>query len=287
MQSGNGAVGADPQDARLVAAALAAELDIAPTAAAFGELGPDQLRTTQNAVALAMMTDPDPRRWGASVIQQGMGIMSLFPVIDDDIVPGAPTEVLAAHPERAVPLIAGTTADEFRFFTVPTGITAAVTADTLPLVLTRYGIDPAVARTYSTHRPDATPAEIFNAILTDWCFRAGTVDFATANAAAAPTHMYEFAWPTGLPDLGACHVLEVPFVFDVLADAHSITGPNPPQALADEIHTAWVRFATDGDPGWPAFEPDTKLVRLFDTPESSTVADPRAAELDALRQTIA
>ncbi|WP_280218307.1 carboxylesterase/lipase family protein [Nocardia neocaledoniensis] len=287
MQSGNGAVGADPQDARLVATALAAELDIAPTAAAFGELGPDQLRTAQNAVALAMMTDPDPRRWGASVIQQGMGIMSLFPVIDDDIVPGLPTEVLAAHPERAVPLIAGTTADEFRFFTVPTGITAAVTADTLPLVLTRYGIDPAVARTYSTHRPDATPAEIFNAILTDWCFRAGTVDFATANATAAPTHVYEFAWPTGLPELGACHVLEVPFVFDVLADAHSITGPNPPQALADEIHTAWVRFATDGNPGWPAFEPDTKLVRLFDTPESSTVADPRAAELDALRQTIA
>ncbi|MFE6925677.1 carboxylesterase/lipase family protein [Nocardia sp. NPDC057663] len=287
MQSGNGSVAADAQDARRVAAALADELGIAPTAADFGTLGPDELRAAQNAVALAMMTDPDPQRWGASVIGQGMGIMSLFPVLDDDIVPGAPTAVLAEHPERAVPLIAGTTADEFRFFTVPTGITAAVTADTLPFVLTRYGIDPAVAQTYTAQRPDATPAEIFNAILTDWCFRAGTVDFAEANAAGAPTHVYEFAWPTGLPGLGACHVLEVPFVFDALDGAHSLTGPNPPQALADEIHAAWVAFATDGDPGWAPFDSADKRVRIFDIPESSTVADPRAVELDALRQTIA
>ncbi|WP_316575505.1 carboxylesterase/lipase family protein [Nocardia canadensis] len=287
MQSGNGAVAADAQDARTVAAALAAELGIAPTAADFGELGPDALRTAQNAVALAVMTDPDPQRWGASVIEQGMGIMSLFPVIDDDILPGAPTAVLAADPDRAVPLIAGTTADEFRFFTVPTGITAAVTADTLPFVLTRYGIDPAVAQTYSAQRPDATPAEIFNAILTDWCFRAGTVDFAEANAVGAPTHVYEFAWPTDLPGLGACHVLEVPFVFDALAGAHSLTGPHPPQALADEIHAAWVKFATDGDPGWAAFDSERKRVRIFDAPASSTVENPRSAELDALRQTIA
>ncbi|MFJ2836149.1 carboxylesterase/lipase family protein [Nocardia sp. NPDC087230] len=287
MQSGNGAVAADAQDARTVAAALAAELGITPTAADFGELGHDALRTAQNAVALAVMTDPDPQRWGASVIEQGMGIMSLFPVIDDDILPGAPTAVLAADPDRAVPLIAGTTADEFRFFTVPTGITAAVTAGTLPFVLTRYGIDPAVAQTYSAQRPDATPAEIFNAILTDWCFRAGTVDFAEANAVGAPTHVYEFAWPTDLPGLGACHVLEVPFVFDALAGAHSLTGPHPPQALADEIHAAWVKFATDGDPGWAAFDSERKRVRIFDAPASSTVENPRSAELDALRQTIA
>ncbi|MFC4126686.1 carboxylesterase/lipase family protein [Nocardia rhizosphaerae] len=287
MQSGNGSAVAELADARRVAAALASELGLAPTTAAFGELGPQQLRTAQNAVALALMTDPDPQRWGASVITQGLGIMSLFPVIDDDLVPGLPTGELAAHPERAVPLIAGTTADEFRFFTVPTGIAAAVTAETLPLVLARYGIDPTVAATYAAQRPDATPAEIFNAILTDWCFRSGTLDFAAANAAAAPTYMYEFAWPTAVSGLGSCHVLEVPFVFDALAEAQSITGANPPQALADEIHAAWVSFARDGDPGWPTFEPDSRRVRVFDSPASSTVENLRAAELDALRQTIA
>ncbi|MFD3507023.1 carboxylesterase/lipase family protein [Nocardia sp. NPDC058666] len=284
MQSGNGAVAADAADARKVSAALATELGISPTAEDFGKLDPDQLRTAQNAVALALMMDPDPQRWGASVIQMGGGIMSLFPVVDNDIVEGAPTQVLRAHPDRAVPLIAGTTADEFRFFTVPAGLAAGITADALPFVLTRYGIDPVVAQTYSTERPDATPAEIFNAIMTDLTFRAGTFDFAEANATTQPTHVYEFAWPTGLPDLGACHVLEVPFVFDALEHAHSITGPTPPQALADEIHAAWVGFATNGTTGWPQFTSEEKNVRIFDSPESTTVTDPRPDELAALRQ---
>ncbi|WP_446223218.1 carboxylesterase/lipase family protein [Nocardia sp. IBHARD005] len=284
MQSGNGAVAADPQDARKVSAALAAELGISPTAADFGKLGPNELIAAQNAVALALMTDPDPQRWGRSVIAMGGGIMSLFPVIDNDIVEGPPTEVLTAHPDRAVPLIAGTTADEFRFFTVPAGLAAGITADALPFLFTRYGIDPAVAQTYSTQRPDATAAEIFNAVMTDLIFRASTFDLAEANATTASTHVYEFAWPTDLPGLGACHVLEIPFVFDTIDDAHTLTGPTPPQPLADEIHAAWVAFATNGTPGWASFTSDQKNVRIFDTPESTTVPNPRAAELAALRQ---
>ncbi|MEV0683528.1 carboxylesterase family protein [Nocardia sp. NPDC050378] len=284
MQSGNGSVAAEVDDARLVSAALADARGITPTATDFAALGPDDLRAAQNAVALALMTDPDPQRWGASVIERGLGIMSLFPVIDGDILDGTPTEVLATHPRRRVPLIAGTTADEFRFFTVPTGIAAGVTADTLPFVLTRYGIDPVVARTYSARRPDATPDQIFNAVLTDWCFRAGTMDLAVVNAGTAPTHVYEFAWPTGIAGLGACHVLEVPFVFDALDQAHTLTGPTPPQALADEIHAAWVSFATDGTTGWSAFTAEEPNVRVFDSPESSTVAGLRADELAALRQ---
>ncbi|MGY0500497.1 carboxylesterase/lipase family protein [Nocardia sp. FBN12] len=287
MQSGNGVVAADPEDARKVSAALAAELGISPTAADFGKLGPAELCAAQNAVGLALMTDPDPERWGTSVIRLGGGIMSLFPVTDNDIVEGPPTEVLRAHPDRAVPLIAGTTADEFRFFTVPAGLAAAVTADALPFVLTRYGIDPAVAQAYSAERPDATPAEIFNAVLTDLTFRAGTYDFAEANAATAPTSVYEFGWPTALPGLGACHVLEIPFVFDTVKDAHSLTGTTPPQSLADEMHAAWVSFATDGTTGWAPFTTDEKNVRVFDIPESTTVTDPRPTELAALRQSIA
>ncbi|MFF0544489.1 carboxylesterase/lipase family protein [Nocardia thailandica] len=287
MQSANGAVAADADDAGRVAAALAAELGIQPTARDFGELGPEQLRAAQNAVALAVMTDPDPQRWGPSIVTQGLGIMSLFPVRDDDIVPGPPTAVLAAHPDRTVPLIAGTTADEFRFFTVPTGITAAVTEQTLPFVLARYGIDPAVAEVYANGRPGLRPDQLFNAILTDWCFRSGTREFADATVAAgAATHVYEFAWETGIPDLGACHVLEVPFVFDALAGAHTLTGEHPPQELATEIHRAWVDFATHGDPGWEPYTAAAPRVRRFDAPESRTVTDPGAAELAALRASV-
>ncbi|EFL19012.1 carboxylesterase, partial [Streptomyces sp. C] len=32
----------------------------------------------------------------------------------------------------------------------------------------------------------------------------------------APSHLYEFRWPSGVPGLGACHALELGFVFDSL-----------------------------------------------------------------------
>ncbi|WP_063045082.1 carboxylesterase/lipase family protein [Nocardia pseudovaccinii] len=288
MQSGNGSAAVAVEDARKLAGELATSIGVSPTAADFGELGPDELRAAQDALALALMNDPDPARWGSSIIANGMGIMSLLPVIDGEVVEGQPVKVLAAQPERAVPLIAGCTAEEFRFFTVPTGIAAGITVDTLPFVLTRYGLDPALGDIYGANRPRATAADVFAAIITDRAFRSDTLRIAQSNAAAgAPSFAYEFAWSSGIEGLGACHVLEVPFVFDALAGAHTLTGPNPPQPLADEIHSAWVAFAESGDPGWARFEEDSRRVQIFDSPESGVVSDPRGDELAALRKSVA
>ncbi|MBB5911909.1 para-nitrobenzyl esterase [Nocardia transvalensis] len=285
VQSANGSAVAAADDARKVAEQVAAKIGIDPTAAAFGELGPDQLRSAQDATALDLMTDPDPARWGASVITNGLGILSFFPVIDGELIPDRPTDILAAHPDRTVPLIIGWTAEEFRFYTFPTGIAAGITAETLPIALARYGLEPAVAERYAANRPGASPADVFAAVVTDLVFRDDAMRIAEYTAAAGnSTYVYEFAWRSGIPDLGASHVMEVPFVFDQIDEAHTLTGPNPPQRLADEVHRAWVRFATHGDPGWSAFDAATRSVRIFDSPESYDVADPRADELRALRR---
>jgi para-nitrobenzyl esterase len=93
-------------------------------------------------------------------------------------------------------------------------------------------------------------------------------------------HVYEFSWRTAQLDLGACHELELPFVFDTLAapEAHGLTGPDAPQALASEMHGAWVAFARDSDPGWRRYSPDDRAVMIFDS-ASRVVADPRGDEL--------
>lgn len=45
------------------------------------------------------------------------------------------------------------------------------------------------------------------------------------------------------------------------------------------MHTAWVRFATEGTPGWPAWDP-THPVRVFDSPDADPLAfGPYDAEL--------
>ena len=96
-----------------------------------------------------------------------------------------------------------------------------------------------------------------------------------------PTYRYEFAWPSPAYDgrLRACHAVEIGFVFDTLADpsGQPLLGTEPPQALADTMHRAWVSFITTGDPGWPAYDLARRAVMRFDA--TSTVVDnPRAAE---------
>ncbi|WP_063727203.1 carboxylesterase/lipase family protein [Streptomyces sp. RTd22] len=64
---------------------------------------------------------------------------------------------------------------------------------------------------------------------------------------------YDFDWRDG--PFGACHTAELPFVFDntalpALRTPDGLLGPDVPPSLAAEMHGAWVRFATTGDPGW-------------------------------------
>ena len=75
-------------------------------------------------------------------------------------------------------------------------------------------------------------------------------------------------WPApGSGDvLRACHTLEVTLLFGNPNPA--FLGPEPPPdalALGDRFRTAWTAFATTGDPGWPAYDPQQSLTQVFDT----------------------
>jgi para-nitrobenzyl esterase len=67
--------------------------------------------------------------------------------------------------------------------------------------------------------------------------------------------------------LGACHGLELPFVFATLATAtgpEGLLGDGGPQALAEELCGAWTAFARSGDPGWPSYSPDSPTPHRLD-----------------------
>jgi para-nitrobenzyl esterase len=91
--------------------------------------------------------------------------------------------------------------------------------------------------------------------------------------------MYEFTWrsPRFEGRLGACHYLEVGFVFDRLGRDRALAGSEPPQQLADAMHAAWVAFARTGDPGWPPYDPDRRATMRFGD-RCEVVDDPRGDE---------
>ena len=109
-------------------------------------------------------------------------------------------------------------------------------------------------------------------------FRVPTEELCEARTGAnGLTYLYQSAWrsPALGGVLGAAHCVDVPFAFDNLdASGVEVTlGLEPPQALADRMHRAWVDFVTDGDPGWPAFRLDTRTAMIFDD-DSTVVNDP-------------
>jgi para-nitrobenzyl esterase len=237
-----------------------------------------------------MLAHPDPERWGLDVIASALPWQ---PVVDGDVVPVRPIDALDAGAGRIVDVIVGSNADDWRMFRVLSGDLDSVTEEVLAGPVVRHGYLTAAAyglptdglAAYRALHPEAGPGDLLVAIETDWWCRIPGVRLAEAHVPGpGRTYMYEFAWPAPAfgGALGACHALEIPFVFDTLdlgprQMLGALLGPEPPHELAKEIHGAWVRFARTGEPGWPPYELEERATIRFGTP-SEVVEDPRAAE---------
>ncbi|MDF3298540.1 carboxylesterase/lipase family protein [Streptomyces tropicalis] len=203
-------------------------------------------------------------------------------VTDGDLVPRDPLAALVeggAAPD--VDLLLGWTSDEYRLWLVPGGLVERVDrlgAVALAGAMARCHCGHEVVRGYRSLHPRAGPAEIVGQMVTDHLLRRPLHRLADARPGSA--HVYEFAWPSRRPGLGACHALELGFVFDTgaLPESRLLAGEGAPQELADAMHTAWVRFAADGDPGWQAWDA-THPVRIFGDAAPHTAHGPRDAEL--------
>ncbi|MFI1657256.1 carboxylesterase/lipase family protein [Streptomyces sp. NPDC020472] len=257
-----------PSSARLIAARLAEKLGIEPTAEAFEGVPLPELLPAQAALRAEVSADPDPARWGEAVLN----VMPFEPVRPDLALPG---------PDCGVELMIGSNREEYRLFLVPTERLHVFPESSLRAMTAAYGLDPDEALpVYRAARPDATPGELLDAVATDWFYRIPAVRLAEA---VPGSYLYEFAWrsPRFEGRLGACHALELPFVFDRLHDPSyaPLLGAHPPQDLADAVHGAWVAFAKTGSPGWKAYDGETRTTMTFATePGSAPVDDPRARE---------
>jgi para-nitrobenzyl esterase len=119
-----------------------------------------------------------------------------------------------------------------------------------------------------------SPAEVWFAVSTDRTFRQHSIRLAHAHGAHQPVWMYLFGWQTaGMGGiLGACHAVEIPFVFGTHADALvDLIGDDPAAgALSERVQDAWLAFAHADDPNggalpeWPRYEPGRRATMRFD-----------------------
>ncbi|NEA36668.1 carboxylesterase family protein [Streptomyces sp. SID13031] len=279
VQSGSATATALAADGAVITAEVAKRLGVESSVAGFASVAIEELLAVQRVVALELRQNPDPARWGATVVSAGGGIMPFFPVIDGELIHERPIDAIVGGAAAGIDLLTGVTTEEMRLFSIPSGMAAAITAEALPVLLGRQGVDPAIVAAYVASRPGLSPGEVFGDIVGDAFFTLPTLQLAAAQRVHATAYLYEFDWKSPLEGLGACHALELPFVFDTLATATSpLYGDEPPQELADRMHAAWVAFVTTGRPSWSAYNATARPVMTFGLP-SRLVESPRASEL--------
>ncbi|MGW3145314.1 MULTISPECIES: carboxylesterase/lipase family protein [Streptomyces] len=247
---------------------MAARLKVPATAEAFAAVDRDLLLRTQAEVG----------RLSSPVL----GGPAFGIVVDGDIVPRDPLEALVeGEAAKGVDLLMGWTRDEYRLWLVPGGLVDRV--DRLgPVALAgamaRCRCGHEVPRGYRARHPEAGPSEIVGQMVTDHLLRLPL--HRLADARPGSSYVYEFAWPSNLPGLGACHALELGFVFDTghVPDSAKLAGEGAPKELCDAMHGAWVRFADTGDPGWRPWDSEHP-VQIFGDGEPHIAFGPRDAEL--------
>ncbi|TCC02836.1 carboxylesterase/lipase family protein [Kribbella soli] len=267
-QSGAGHNTISPESARLVGTRLAAALGTAPTREAIADVPVPQLLAAQDMLSQQVSAKPRAKRWG----DVARTLLPFSPVVDGDLLPGAPLDRIRAGAAADVDLLIGTNSEEARLFLVPTGVAARMNTPLLyAAAALRFGLPVSGVRRYRANRPGATAGDVLAAVMTDSYYRIPAIRLAEAHRG---TYMYEFGWRSPACDgtLGACHALELAFVFNNLDDPSTapMLGPAPPQHLADLVHRTWLNFATTGTPDWPPYTPEQPTTRHFNTPSTTT-----------------
>jgi para-nitrobenzyl esterase len=230
---------------------------------------------TASDLVVEVQTAPDPARWG----QLALSLLPFAPTVDGTVLPAAPLEAIAAGQGSGVPLMIGSNRDEARLFLVAAGSIDLIDDVTLAAAVAAYGLSPDGLAVYRANRPDASHGDILAAVVSDWFFGIPPIRVAEARGAAgtAGTWVYRFDHPN--PDtnhgFGACHGVEIPFVFDTITreDVHPRIGDTPSQAVATTMHRVWTAFVTDGTPGWAPYSTGERTTALL-TDQIEEVNDP-------------
>lgn len=267
VQSGHGSMVRDLGVAQRLVRKIAKLLKVEPTVEGFRKTGYDAGLDAIEKLAGPLKIDLRD----ANGFEPVFGISRFIPVFGDDVLPDHPLDALAKGAGRDVELLIGTNTEEMNLYFVPTGVRKKMFG-----LLARWFVGRSMPRArdalkaYGLGQKRAGWA--FTEAMHDLVFRWPARVFAAAHQGR--THVYEFDWrsPACDGELGACHGIEMPFVFDTLASLsgpEGLAGENPPQDLADRVHKIWVDFATDGSLPWPAFDAETRQVYSLERGEAA------------------
>ncbi len=206
-----------------------------------------------------------------------IGSLPFMPVVDGGVMPRKPIAAVAAGVAAGIPVLAGSTLDEWNLFGAPAKAIQQLDEDGLYKRL-GYLVGAEHAPGLVAAYREALPArggepgipELFMAIQTDRIFRIPALRLLEAQAPHEPrvfNYLFDWTSPALGGRLGAAHAIELAYVFGTHTKPGAQKFYGGGVAGADELAAmtmdAWVRFAHEGDPGWPGYEPRQRLTAVL------------------------
>lgn len=226
----------------------------------------------------------------------GLIPLPFLPVVDGAFFPRHPLDAVGCGEAAGIDLLVGTNRDELALFGLGRPELSALDDESLVRWVSNAAPDipsGAVIGQYrsvrETRSEGVDPRSLMIALGSDGVFRWPSLQLAAAQAAqGAHAYVYLFEWesPAFGGVLGACHALELPFVFGVVdvPAVQMFTGPGiEVEQLSVQMQQAWLAFAATGDPTraeleWPRWEPAQRSTMVFG-PRTAAVDGPRNEEL--------
>ncbi len=214
--------------------------------------------------------------------------LGFSPVVDGTILPAHPFDPQASAISADVPMIVGTTLNEFVTATNHPEYELMTDAELEQRVRGMFGDKtPAILAAFRQRTPAPKPFDLWSHIAAS-TVRENAIKQCKAKAALgkAPAYLYWFTWQTpilsGRPR--AFHCAEIAFAFDNTDRCENMTGGGPDaRALAAKVSESWIHFARSGNPNhpgiphWAEFTPDSVPTIIFDN-NTVVVNNPDAGE---------
>ena len=194
------------------------------------------------------------------------------PILDGNFLPYQMNESAADDLSKNIPLLVGSTKNEFTPFIPGSRDLSMDNARTN--LQKKYGdkLEAYLAAVKKAYPQTSKPSDYIDI---DLIFRRGALNQADhqAGLGGAPVFMYLFTWQSPVLDgvFKAMHCMELPFVFNNIDRCEEMTGGGKDaRALADKISGAWINFAKTGNPGtkqlpeWPKYSAQNGAVMILD-----------------------
>jgi len=206
---------------------------------------------------------------------KGSGSMGRYiPTVDGKYLPQNPMSDPLSEFSKDIEILVGTNLNEFTYS--DRAIITPKSMEEVKLKLSvKYGSENAdkIINLYQKAYPeDDQPQHI---LTFDSHVRAGAIKQAISKfeQGGSAVYTYLFTWQSPVNDgsLGAAHGMELPFMFNNIAMARTLTGGGTDAyELADKVSSAWINFVKTGNPNsenlpeWGPYNPEDGATMIFD-----------------------